>query len=213
MFSWQSTLTARQLFQRLIPEFQPPLPPSFLPSKASSASTTFTHTHSSADSIPIRSFSRPALVVSSTSWTADEDFSLLLTALDLYQSSVTPTTTLPKLLVIITGKGQLRSAFEKAVSNRWKDIIVRCVFLPARDYPTLLGCADLGVSLHTSSSGRDLPMKVVDMFGCGVPVLAKGFACIEELVKDGRNGLIFDTGEELGEQMVVSHPRAVLRSR
>jgi beta-1,4-mannosyltransferase len=156
---------------------------------------------------------RPALLLSSTSWTADEDFTLLLTALDEYQQGIKSGRKLPKLLVVITGKGALRRPFELAVKARegstWTDICVRCHFLPAKDYPTLLGCADLGVSLHTSSSGRDLPMKVVDMFGCGLPVLAKGFGCIDELVKHGENGLVFDSGEELGEQIIVSLPSMI----
>lgn len=152
---------------------------------------------------------RPAFIVSSTSWTADEDFSLFLTALDKYQTAKLQDPSLPRLLVVITGKGELRRPFEAEVAKReqsgqWPDIAVRCIFVTAKDYPVILGCADLGVSMHQSSSGRDLPMKIVDMFGSQVPVLARRFECIDELVKDGRNGRVFDTGDELGDQLIVS---------
>lgn len=63
--------------------------------------------------------------------------------------------------------------------KNWTKVSVDAVWLDADDYPTLLSLCHLGISLHYSSSGFDLPMKVVDMFGAGLPVLAIKYRCIE----------------------------------
>lgn len=121
---------------------------------------------------------RPALLVSSTSWTEDEDFSVLLAALQEYELHIKNgnTRNLPNLLCAITGKGPLKEYYcEKINGLKWESVKVVTPWLEAEDYPILLASADLGVCLHTSSSGLDLPMKVVDMFGSGLPVTAYNF--------------------------------------
>jgi beta-1,4-mannosyltransferase len=82
----------------------------------------------------------------------------------------------------------------------WSGLIhIRTVWLEVDDYPLVVGSADLGVCLHFSSSGFDLPMKVVDMFSAQLPCLAYRYPCIDELVQEGTNGRLFSTEEELCE--------------
>ncbi|XP_063082512.1 chitobiosyldiphosphodolichol beta-mannosyltransferase isoform X2 [Cavia porcellus] len=145
---------------------------------------------------------RPALLVSSTSWTEDEDFSILLAALEKFEQVASDGDSLPSLVCVITGRGPLKEHYTRLISQkRFQRIQVCTPWLEAEDYPLLLGSADLGVCLHKSSSGLDLPMKVVDMFGCCLPVCAVNFKCLHELVKHGENGLVFEDAEELASQL------------
>ncbi|ORX92561.1 UDP-Glycosyltransferase/glycogen phosphorylase [Basidiobolus meristosporus CBS 931.73] len=146
---------------------------------------------------------RPALIVSSTSWTEDEDFSVLLEAAKEYnQRASQPKSGLPNLIFVITGKGPLREMYEQKIRDlSMTHVCIGTLWLSAEDYPALLGAADLGVCLHKSSSGLDLPMKVVDMFGCGLPVCAIDFSCLDELVQHQKNGLVFKNHQELYEQL------------
>ena len=104
-----------------------------------------------------------ALLVSSTSWTEDEDFGILLEALLIYEErKATKVGSLPQLVCVITGKGpQQQFYLEKIKKMSLKHVSFLTPWLEAADYPLMLASADLGVCLHTSSSGLDLPMKVV----------------------------------------------------
>jgi beta-1,4-mannosyltransferase len=159
---------------------------------------------------------RVGLLMSCTSWTADEDFGLLLDALLLVERRLQERVAAPgqrggggygRLAVVVTGKGPMKQEFEEAVQRHCAEgrlgryVAVRTAWLAAADYPALLRCADLGVSLHTSTSGLDLPMKVLDMFGSAVPVCAFDFPTLPELVQRGINGLTFSTAVELAAQI------------
>ncbi|XP_061568229.1 chitobiosyldiphosphodolichol beta-mannosyltransferase [Cololabis saira] len=163
--------------------------------------TVFTVRDATDGAVTLRS-KRPALLLSSTSWTEDEDFSILLKALEEYEGFIQGGVLLPSLVCVITGKGPQKEHYRKMIACLHLEHVQICTpWLEAEDYPLLLGSADLGVCLHKSSSGLDLPMKVVDMFGCCLPVCAVNFDCLHELVKHEENGLIFRDSSELAGQL------------
>jgi beta-1,4-mannosyltransferase len=153
---------------------------------------------------------RIPFVVCPTSWTIDEDFDLLLEALERAERSLNVKLgkadgTAPDLAVLLTGRGDKRADFEKRLARRdFKRIAVRTVWFEPGDYPTLIGMADAGLCLHQSSSGLDLPMKVADFRGAGVPVWAFDYGpVLTEVLTPGHEGVTFGEPGELATLLVA----------
>jgi beta-1,4-mannosyltransferase len=146
---------------------------------------------------------RPAIIVCPTSWTADEDISILIRAAARCDEMARLGKRFAEVLILITGRGALRDRYEEEIRKlALSRIHLRTLWLVAEDYALLLGCADLGVSCHRSASGMDLPMKIADLFGAGVPVCALDYGpVLAEQVRHGDNGLLFADAEQLAAQL------------
>jgi len=161
---------------------------------------------------------RPAIVVCPTSWTPDEDFDLLLEALERAERTLTRSaealggkTDFPALAVFLTGLGPLRTTFEQRAARRnFTAIAVKTAWLDPADYPTFIGMADLGLCLHQSSSGLDLPMKLADLRGAGVPVATYDYSqVLGEVMETGREGVTFRDPGDLANLLVSVATRSI----
>lgn len=200
---------SHRLFSSLIPRLTPHLD-TWFPNIDSSSSSWSPFTVPTADGKGFEPRAdRPAIVVSSTSWTADEDFGMLLKAASLYEHRArelnkqkpketvlqrfsTPVLSqdspqmpylespmqdearrlslgwgdlgsrrdknrrasfsedlpkakqLPKILLIVTGKGELRDHYIREIERiekeeNWQWVRIRTAWLQSEEYPVLLG--------------------------------------------------------------------------
>jgi beta-1,4-mannosyltransferase len=146
----------------------------------------------------------PVVMVSSTSWSQDEDLSMLLDALvTLVESKAERSAVIPPLALIVTGLGPGRAEFEaRARGLARPGLRIATGWLADGLYRDLLRAAHLGISMHRSASGVDLPMKIVDMIEAGLPVLAYDYApCLAELLPRERAAGLFTTPKELAEHL------------
>src|SRR6058998_3856417 len=146
-------------------------------------------------------------IVCPTSWTEDEDFDLIIDAVPRLEERIrgweaaSPGRRFPDLVVLVTGDGARRAEFERRFAGLpARRVHLRARWLEPEDYPRVVGSADLGLCLHRSSSGLDIPMKVADLFGAGVPVCALDYGIgLGERVRHGDNGLLFSTARQLAD--------------
>ena len=146
-------------------------------------------------------------IVCPTSWTEDEDFDVVIESVTHLEERIRgweagdSARRFPELVILVTGDGARRAEFERRFAGLpARRVQLRARFLEPDDYPRVVGSADLGLCLHRSSSGLDIPMKIADLFGAGVPVCALDYgACLAERVRHGDNGLLFSTGRQLAD--------------
>jgi beta-1,4-mannosyltransferase len=146
-------------------------------------------------------------VICPSSWTEDEDFDVAIDAVLRLEEKIrgweagAPARRFPHLIMLVTGDGARRVEFERRFAGLpARRIQLRARWLEPEEYPKVVGSADLGLCLHRSSSGLDIPMKIADLFGAGVPVCALDYgASLAERVRHGDNGLIFSTPGQLAD--------------
>ena len=152
----------------------------------------------------------PALVVSPTGWTRDEEMGILLDAAECFDGMIeeyenSSRSGFPGMVIAITGQGPMREAYQRRIERlALRKVQVRTLWLSPEDYARLLGSSDLGVCCHRSSSGLDLPMKICDLSGAGVPVCALNYGpCLGERLRHEENGLCFEDARQLANQLFV----------
>ncbi|GBD39721.1 Alpha-D-kanosaminyltransferase [bacterium HR37] len=81
--------------------------------------------------------------------------------------------------------------------------------LPRKDVFSLM--KEAGVLVFPSECYENFPMAIAEAFACGLPVLASRLGAMEEIVEDGRTGLLFEPGnaEDLAEKVAWAweHPK------
>ena len=86
------------------------------------------------------------VLVSSTSWTPDEDFSILIDALLQYSERTVTQSHLPHILAIITGKGPQKQMYLEKIAaleaaGKLRKVTIRTAWLTVSDYARLLASA------------------------------------------------------------------------
>ena len=160
---------------------------------------------------PTRAFvpaiAKRPLVISPTSWSLDEDFDLLIDAARFLEDRQ------KKIRILVTGRGERRAQFERKFDALGlRHVQLKTDWVPPDDYPALLASADLGLCLHRSASGVDLPIKLAEMRGCDVPALVLDYgAVLREIVQEGESAIFFRTAYELASLLADPPPFAPMR--
>ncbi|HEU5161554.1 MAG TPA: glycosyltransferase [Thermoanaerobaculia bacterium] len=141
----------------------------------------------------------PSTIVCPSSWSEDDDLDLFLRSIRLLESKLASKDLRARF--IFSGRGERRAWFEARVASlRLDRVRIETAFVPPDDYPALLREAALGLSLHRSAAGLDLPLKIVELLASGTPVCALDSGpAIRARIRERETGTLFSSPEGLAD--------------
>lgn len=95
--------------------------------------------------------------------------------------------------LVIVGEGPLRQSLETAVAERGLSNITFAGWLSRPEVCAAIKNASALIIPSVCYEG--FPMTLLEAFACGTPVIGSGLGSIQEVVKDGQNGLHFAAGD------------------
>lgn len=136
-------------------------------------------------------------IMTGTSFTEDEELPMIEEAAVALDHLATAGR-IPPITFIVAGDGDRREELER----KWHALPLRHVrfefgWFRQDEYQRRLRQSTIGLSLHRSTSNLDLPMKVSDMIGAGLPMLVLDYDPVLREMIDERSTMFFRTGPEL----------------
>ncbi|MBI2870407.1 MAG: glycosyltransferase family 4 protein [Candidatus Omnitrophica bacterium] len=97
------------------------------------------------------------------------------------------------VVFVLVGEGHLKGHFEGLVQSQGLGPAFRFTgFVPHAALPQYVALFDVGVLPHTNTFG--CPMKVLEYMGMAKPVVAPRVPTLEEIMTDGKEGILFESG-------------------
>jgi beta-1,4-mannosyltransferase len=136
-------------------------------------------------------------IMTGTSFTEDEDLPMIEEAAGPLDA-LAAAGRIPPITFIVAGDGDRREELER----KWLALPLRHVrfefgWFPQDEYQSRLRQSTIGLSLHRSTNNLDLPTKVSDMIGAGLPMLFLDYDPVLREMIDERSTMFFRTAPEL----------------
>lgn len=98
------------------------------------------------------------------------------------------------LCLLLVGDGPMKEELKKiAVELNIRARLTFCGFVESKTLPAYIMAMDICVMPDSNNYGS--PMKIFEYMAMGKPVVAPRLGPIEEVIEDGKNGLLFDQGD------------------